>query len=540
MQARRWRVIAVGILLAIIGAALPIAAMAWTSWRVAVQKELDILALVAERSLARADNTFKEAQGALEAIEAAHLPACSDQHIAQMRIVTINVPSIEEIGYFENGVIKCTSWGRTAGNIAKSHVDYVTSEGIEVTLRIQPGVSHGDQMTSLHLGHHNALVAPSRFVDIILRDGISLALLNDHGQVISTQNQPDARVVTALAAQAGRGVNDASLYSVVKDDGLTAIVLEPRAAMREKLLRELMVLLPIGAFIASFIVGIIVWMSRKRLSPQTELEIAIRNREFVVHYQPIIDLKTNICVGAEALVRWRRPDGTLVRPDFFIPLAEETGLIEPITDQVVEAIIADIGPMLVEDRTLHIAVNLCAQDIKTGRILDFIDQRLTPAGIRKEQIWLEATERGFIDIDAARITLDKARRAGHSVAIDDFGTGYSSLQYLQGLPMDALKIDKSFVDTIGRNSATSTVTLHIIGMARELGLFSVAEGIETEEQAAYLREHGVDFGQGWLFSRPLPAGQFIAFQRQNKSEYGAAPEVIQATPVEAVEKNPSL
>lgn len=540
MQARRWRVIAVGILLAIIGAALPIAAMAWTSWRVAVQKELDILALVAERSLARADNTFKEAQGALEAIEAAHLPACSDQHIAQMRIVTINVPSIEEIGYFENGVIKCTSWGRTAGNIAKSHIDYVTSEGIEVTLRIQPGVSHGDQMTSLHLGHHNALVAPSRFVDIILRDGISLALLNDHGQVISTQNQPDARVVTALAAQAGRGVSDTSLYSVVKDDGLTAVVLEPRAAMREKLLRELMVLLPIGAFIASFIVGIIVWMSRKRLSPQTELEIAIRNREFVVHYQPIIDLKTNICVGAEALVRWKRPDGTLVRPDFFIPLAEETGLIEPITDQVVEAIIADIGPMLVEDRTLHIAVNLCAQDIKTGRILDFIDQRLTPAGIRKEQIWLEATERGFIDIDAARITLDKARRAGHSVAIDDFGTGYSSLQYLQGLPMDALKIDKSFVDTIGRDTATSTVTLHIIGMARELGLFSVAEGIETEEQAAYLREHCVDFGQGWLFSRPLPAGQFIAFQRQNKSEYGAAPEVIQATPVEAVEKNPSL
>jgi sensor c-di-GMP phosphodiesterase-like protein len=540
MRARRWRVIAVGIFLAIVGAALPIAAMAWTSWRVAVQKELDILNLVAERSLARADNTFKEAQGALEAIEAAHLPACSDEHIAQMRIVTINVPSIEEIGYFENGVIKCTSWGRTAGNIAKSHVDYVTSEGIEVTLRIQPGVSHGDQMTSLHLGHHNALVAPSRFVDIILRDGMSLALLNDHGQVISTQNQPDARIVTALAVQAGRGVDDASLYSVVKYGGLTAVVLEPRAAMRERLLSELMVLLPIGAFIASFIVGIIVWMSRKRLSPQTELEIAIRNREFVVDYQPIIDLRTNICVGAEALVRWKRPDGTLVRPDFFIPLAEETGLIEPITDQVVEAIIADIGPILVEDRTLHIAVNLCAQDIKTGRILEFIDQRLRPLGIRKEQIWLEATERGFIDIDAARITLDKARKAGHSVAIDDFGTGYSSLQYLQGLPMDALKIDKSFVDTIGRNTATSTVTLHIIGMARELGLFSVAEGIETEEQAAYLREHGVDFGQGWLFSRPLPAQRFIAFQRQNKSEYGAAPEVIQAASVEAVEKNPSL
>ncbi|SOC92206.1 sensor c-di-GMP phosphodiesterase, contains CSS-motif sensor and EAL domain [Rhizobium sp. AN5] len=531
MQSRRWRVITVGIFLAIVGAALPIAAMAWTSWRVAIQKELFILDLVAERSLVRAGNTFRQAQGALEAIETAHLPACSDQHIAQMRMVTINVPSIEEIGYFENGFIKCTSWGRAAGDVAKSHVDYVTPEGLEVTLRIQPGISHGDQMTSLHLGHHNALVAPSRFADIVLRDGMSLAILNDKAAVISTQNLPDTGVLATLPTKEGQGTTDAWLYSVVKENALTAVVLEPRAALRTRLVRELTILLPIGAFIALFIVGIVIWMSRKRLSPETELGIAVQNREFIVHYQPIVELKTNICVGAEALVRWRRPDGTLVRPDLFIPLAEETGLIEPITDQVVEAIIADLGTMLVGDRSAHIAINLCAEDVKSGRILDFIDQRLARADIRKEQIWLEATERGFIDIDAARVTLDRARKAGHSVAIDDFGTGYSSLQYLQGLPLDALKIDKSFVDTIGRNTATSTVTLHIIEMARELGLSSVAEGIERPEQAAYLREHGVDFGQGWLFSKPLPAEEFIVFHRQNKATYGSAPEVIQVASV---------
>lgn len=101
------------------------------------------------------------------------------------------------------------------------------------------------------------------------------------------------------------------------------------------------------------------------------------------------------------------------------------------------------------------------------------------------------------------------RKAGHSIAIDDFGTGYSSLQYWQGLPMDALKIDKSFVDTTGRKSATSTVTLHITGMARELSLLTLCDGIETEEQAAYLREHGVDFAQGWLFRGPgLPPKRF--------------------------------
>lgn len=288
MQSRRWRVIAVGIFLAIVGAALPIAAMAWTSWRVAIQKELFILDLVAERSLVRAGNTFRQAQGALEAIETAQAPACSDQHIAQMRMVTINVPSIEEIGYFENGFIKCTSWGRAAGDVAKSHVDYVTPDGLEVTLRIQPGISHGDQMTSLHLGHHNALVAPSRFADIVLRDGMSLAILNDKAAVISTQNLPDTGVLATLPTKEGQGTTDAWLYSVVKENALTAVVLEPRAALRTRLVRELTILLPIGAFIALFIVAIVIWMSRKRLSPETELEIAVQNREFIVHYQPII------------------------------------------------------------------------------------------------------------------------------------------------------------------------------------------------------------------------------------------------------------
>ncbi|WP_426227352.1 EAL domain-containing protein [Pararhizobium sp. DWP3-4] len=265
----------------------------------------------------------------------------------------------------------------------------------------------------------------------------------------------------------------------------------------------------------------------KCFSPLADLEIAVRNREFIVHYQPIVELKTGICFGAEALVRWRRPDGSLVRPDLFIPLAEESGLIMPITDQVIEAVIMDLNGTLVQDRTLHIAVNLCAADIKSGRILDVLEAKLADTGIRPEQIWLEATERGFMDIDAARVTLTKARERGHSVAIDDFGTGYSSLQYLQGLPMDALKIDKSFIDTIGRDTATSSVTPHIIDMAKTLGLYTVAEGIEVEEQAGYLKAHGVDFGQGWLFSKALPAAAFIAYQRRTKEKYGAAPEVAQ-------------
>lgn len=137
-------------------------------------------------------------------------------------------------------------------------------------------------------------------------------------------------------------------------------------------------------------------------------------------------------------------------------------------------------------------------------------------GIRPQQIWLEATERGFVDINSARSTLIRARELGHAVAIDDFGTGYSSLSYLEGLPLDALKIDKSFIDTISTNSATSSVTPHIIDMAKTLKLKIVAEGVETQAQADYLAARDVDYGQGWLFAKPMPASEFIAYCRQVK------------------------
>jgi sensor c-di-GMP phosphodiesterase-like protein len=131
------------------------------------------------------------------------------------------------------------------------------------------------------------------------------------------------------------------------------------------------------------------------------------------------------------------------------------------------------------------------------------------------------TERGFLEIEAARSTIIRAREIGHSVAIDDFGTGYSSLQYLQGLPLDCLKIDKSFIDTIGKDTATSSVTSHIIDMAKTLNFVVVAEGIETEEELDYLRAHNVDFGQGWFFAKAMPADELIAYCGRGRDTGGA-------------------
>jgi sensor c-di-GMP phosphodiesterase-like protein len=279
-------------------------------------------------------------------------------------------------------------------------------------------------------------------------------------------------------------------------------------------------LLPVGAFLAAFIVGIVAWFSRKRLSPLGELTLAVQNREFIVHYQPIVDLKTGQCVGGEALVRWQRPDGSLVKPDLFIPLAEDSGLIQPITDQIIETVIRDLGKLLLTDRALHISVNLSTEDVKTGRVLPVLEKALQHTGILTRQIWLEMTERSFLEIDVARSTVVKARELGHAIAIDDFGTGYSSLQYLEGLPLDALKIDKSFVDTIGRSTATSSVTSHIIDMAKTLNLVIIAEGVETREQWDYLRSRNVDLGQGFFFAKPMPASEFIAYCARTRKRPG--------------------
>ncbi len=517
MELRRSRVIAAAILLGLVGAIVPIVAMVYVSWVIAVDKQQEVLQQMARHTIVRANKTFTDARIALDSLAYPPLPPCSPQHIARMRVIDFNTTSVAEIGYFENGVLKCSSWGPEEGKITRSATDYVTPEGLQVTIDAHPAISMGNRVMALYRGFYGMLVDPQRFVDTMVEDGVSLVLANEEGDTLVTLNAPDAALLKMIADAPGRGMNQRSLYAVVRDKGLVAMAIAPRASVAGKLEEELFLLVPAGAFVAIFIVVFVAWQSKKRLSPLGELSIAVRKREFIVHYQPIVDLNSGACVGAEALVRWRRPDGSLTRPDLFIPLAEESGLIMPITDQVIDMVAAELGPLLKSDPMLHVAINLSAADVTSGRVLPVLEETLGRHGVDPRQVWLEATERGFMDIDAARETLRIAREWGHTIAIDDFGTGYSSLQYLEGLPTDALKIDKSFIDTIGRNTATSSVTPHIIDMAKTLDLKIVAEGVETQGQADYLREHGVDFGQGWLFSKALPVSGFIDYYRKAKT-----------------------
>ncbi len=512
---RSHSIIAVTVLLAVLAMSLPLSGMLYLAWLRAVSGEQAKLTASALTAAQRTSNSLAEISNTLRTLDPLTLTPCSDQHIARMRQLTVNTRSIEEIGYFDHDQLQCSSWGRNSKHVQQPPVDFTMVDGLQVRLRVPAIASKGNVMVGFQYRAHNALTVPERFVDVIVDPDLALIIATDDGHLLGQLNAPAADTVRALLSRPVNQIDDEYVIGVAHHNGVLAMALAPRARLSEHLHREQLMLVPVGLMIAAGLITLLVWAVRRRLSPLGELARAVRKREFVVHYQPILDLNSGHCVGAEALVRWQRPDGSMVRPDLFIPLAEESGLVLPITDQVIDHVVAELGALLVANRTLHIAINLSAADIKSGRALGVIDQALAGTGIATAQIWLEATERGFMDVNSARNTLDRARKTGHAVSIDDFGTGYSSLSHLQTLPLDALKIDKSFVDTIGTGSATSSVTPHIIGMAKTLGLKIVAEGVETAIQADYLRNHQVDFAQGWLFAKAMPATAFIAYCQQH-------------------------
>jgi sensor c-di-GMP phosphodiesterase-like protein len=516
---KRQRIISVTVLLVLLCATLPVGLSYYLAWRLALTREEGRLSQLAALAIRRTEAAFDEAHGALLNMAASRLPPCSPAHLAQMRALVLTGHYIVELGRFQQGRLSCTSWGQLRDSIPQSTADFVVKRGIAVTTRLLPLANPQRPLMALQLGDYNVLINPDTLADINIPPGLQLAIGTPDGQLLSSTGTAAERLLIEPADE--RAPDDRVLSQVLfgrdRRGDWTAVVTEPVAYLRGPLAAARLQLVPVGIAVALLLVGAVLWVSRRRLSPLARLEIAVQRGEFIVHYQPIIALDSGACVGAEALVRWQQPDGVLVPPDAFIPLAEESGLILPITDLVVAEVIRELGPTLAADPALHVAINVSAEDIKSGRVQSVLEHALRGTGIDSGQLWVEATERSLMDIDAARTTITRLRGAGHTVSIDDFGTGYSSLQYLQGLPLDALKIDKSFVDTIGTHSATSAVTAHIIEMAKTLQLRTIAEGVERQEQLDYLRAHGVDLAQGWLFSRALPATGFIAYHAQARS-----------------------
>jgi EAL domain-containing protein (putative c-di-GMP-specific phosphodiesterase class I) len=244
------------------------------------------------------------------------------------------------------------------------------------------------------------------------------------------------------------------------------------------------------------------WPSRQ------DLRRALDKREFVLYYQPEVELTTRKIVGLEALIRWAHPERGLIPPMDFIPLAEESGLILPIGDWGLAEACNQIQKWCIEDlghRSLRVCVNLSARQFSREGLADHVEALLLQTGLSSGQLGLEMTESSLIpNMRTALEVLGSLRRLGVSLLMDDFGTGYSSLSHLHSFPFDVLKIDRSFVGRMTEGDQPLQIVRTIIELARVLGMSVVAEGIETRKQYELLQQLGCRFGQGFLFARPLP------------------------------------
>jgi diguanylate cyclase (GGDEF)-like protein len=257
-------------------------------------------------------------------------------------------------------------------------------------------------------------------------------------------------------------------------------------------------------------------LARRRIDVENALRIALERGEFVLYYQPKVDVVSGTIVGAEALIRWQHPERGMVQPGEFIPVAEESGLISPIGAWVTREACRQNREWLDQGlKAVCISVNMAAPQFRESNIVMQVAAILAETALPAELLELEITEGLLIgDLDAIEDKLHGFRELGLKIAIDDFGTGYSSLSYLSRFPITTLKIDRAFIHDLGSNKNTAEIARAIIGLSRGLEMEVVAEGAETAEHIKFLIEQGCNTVQGFFYSRPLPAAEFEVMLRR--------------------------
>lgn len=522
---RRTRKAVILVVCTVVIAALPVAGSLYYTHEQALDASQKHLDDVAVRAAQRAWTVLLTVEAALADSVFPARNGCNEALIRHFRDRTFSLPTVQGLGYVtDDGRLACTSYGIVDPPRPVRLEPTIQPDGSIVRFLppAETAFAPGPTIIALHRLRDGSWLGAA-FAPESLTNGFEPASLGDHGYLrvvlagvpMATIGEPHPSAPDFLDARADVGVYQAEV-----------LVGAGRAWALAPWRRNALVTAGVGAAAGLALAFGAAHLGRKRLSLSAELSEGLENREFEVWYQPIIDLQQDRCRGAEALIRWRHPERDLVPPDLFIALAEESGVIIPMTRWLMREVGRQMGPLLATDPSLHIGVNLAPAHVASLDIVEDARRIASEFGIRPHQILFELTERGLIDQPECREVIEELSRLGTELAIDDFGTGYSSLAYIEKFKLDYLKIDKVFVAAIGHAAPLAKLTQVVIDMAKSLGLKTIAEGVETEAQARYLRDQGVNYAQGYVFSRPLVADDFRVFVRSDR-EFGLAGAVAQ-------------
>ena len=507
--------------MAVVGGLLAIAvpivlSLYWWAWKHNLDTQIEFTDSIAQEVLRKSGEGVRQMDAIHTALVKAGDPdPCSPANIRLMGLLNLKSDQVQVVGYVQDNTLLCSAYGQH--HMALGPPTFTTPLGTKVwTAQELPLVPDTQFLVLAPKGlGYTVVILPQTFLNVFTDDPhISMGLYSLSAQrLIVGRGDFEPQWLERLGtAQQVQFIDQANLVVIRRSSNFefASFAAQPVSKVDEGLYQTAIVLVPIGVLAGVLLALTVLHLARQQLSLPAVLKVALKRKEFMLHYQPVVDLQTGQWVGAEALIRWRRPTGEMVPPDVFIRAAEDADLIQELTAQVMEMVGRDAYQFFPLYPDFHMAINLAAADLESRDTLEGLAKLSRETAARERNLLVEATERGFMKADVAKDILREIRGMGICVAIDDFGTGYSSLSYLANFELDYLKIDKSFVDTVGTHSATSQVVPHIIQMAKALKLTMIAEGVETPAQAQYLREHGVQLAQGWLFAKPMPFAELVA------------------------------
>lgn len=480
------------------------------------QAEMDKVLSYARDVQKRTDLTADQiSAGIAQLVQNAAGAPCSAKQIALMRNIDLSYSYIQAIGHVNGETLDCSSIGDSMQSLNIGPVDFISKLGVKIRTEVSFPFVSGTRFAVIERDGYAAIINKHLPIDATTAEkDVSLATFSlDNGRIYASTGIIKPEWIAALGEKkyvqfADHGHVVAVVRSPKYRTGALAAL--PATYIDRKTGELAFFLLPAG-FVGGLILAFAVfYLIRSQVSTQALLKAGLARNEFFMLYQPVIDLQTGKCVGAEALMRWQRANGEMVRPDIFIPEAEESGLIHLITQRVARLVGKDAQQCFVAYPDFHLAINLSAADFSSERTLPLLQGLIEATHARSGSLIVEATERCLMEAGQAKTMIGKIRANGLQIALDDFGTGYSSLSYLDAFRIDYLKIDKSFVDKIGIDAPTSNVIEHIIELAKSMNMKMIAEGVETEAQAVFLRAKGVQYAQGWLFGKPMPFDQLMA------------------------------